>query len=103
MERIKKYFKNKDSYNNVIKIYNELKRTKQIELLRIFKAIVYCGCANKDFDTYLTIDDYFSPHMSINGFGYSINKVKKHLEYYRKVGDRCLFFGSKVKDYLGKY
>lgn len=97
MEKIKKHFSTELSYSNVIRIYKGLKKSKQIELLRFFKAVVFCACANKDYGRYYTPDEYFSPHIYENTtLEYSFTKFKMDRE-------ESTLFGFKLKDYLGKY
>ena len=64
--RLKQYFKDEKSYNNLIRIYKELKGKENLKFRQFLNAIVLC-CLNAQEENTETLkwqtpDSYFSPN-----------------------------------------
>lgn len=73
MTKLRKFFKNEESYNNLIKIYKQLRGDRRNDHMALFlKAIVACCLSRQRFNAstnsfesislWVTPDAYFSPH-----------------------------------------
>lgn len=64
--RLKQYFKDEKSYNNLISIYKELKGNENLKLRQFLNAIVLCCLnapeSNREIWRWQTPDSYFSPN-----------------------------------------
>lgn len=113
--RLRKFFKNEDSYNNLINIYKQLKKERETEMILFLKAIVAC-CLTKQtwheetqsfmsVDEWLTPDAYFSPYRLDFSEPYTIERLKRQYDRYKiclKNHHKYEVFGEEPKTYMHK-
>jgi hypothetical protein len=115
MTRLRKFFKNEDSYNNLINIYKQLKKEREIEMILFLKAIVACCLTKQTWDEktqsfirvgmWLTPDAYFSPYGLNFSEPYTIEKLERQYNRYKislKKHHKYEVFGEEPKTYMHK-
>lgn len=112
--RLRIYFKDEESYNNLMNIYKQLKKDGKKDMMLFLKGVVKCCLSRQKWDyktksfnktgCWMSADSYFTPYGGNPYYSapFTLEKLERLYNAYIDSDGRFLIFGHRVSDFMKK-
>jgi hypothetical protein len=101
--RLKKFFSDEETYNNIIHLYKQLHRKESLELRLFLKGFVYGGiqrCYYMDRGLFYDYNVMFSPKKDPWRSPFTLDKLEGIYKNYKGLNSRLTLYGFNVREEL---